>query len=68
MGTRRGVFRIFVGQPNGKSRLEDPGEGGSVIQRWIFRKWDENMDWIYLAQDKDMRRTLLNAAMNLQVP
>jgi hypothetical protein len=26
------------------------------------------MDWIYLALDRDRRRTLLNAVMNLQVP
>jgi len=26
------------------------------------------MDWIYLAQDRDRWRALLNAIMNLQVP
>jgi hypothetical protein len=26
------------------------------------------MDWVYLAQDRDRRRTLLNTVMNLRVP
>jgi hypothetical protein len=50
-----------------KDSMEDPGEGGRVILRWIFRKWDGGggIDWIYLAQDRDRWRTLSNAAMNI---
>jgi hypothetical protein len=29
--------------------------------------WDD-MDWIYLAQDRDWWRALLNMIMNLRVP
>jgi len=39
MGQRRGVYRIFVGKPEGKNNLEDPGIDESVLLRWIFRKW-----------------------------
>jgi hypothetical protein len=33
--------------------LGDPGADGTIILRWIFRKWDVGMDWIELAQDRD---------------
>jgi hypothetical protein len=38
MGDRRGVFRVLVGKPEGKSHLGDPGIDGMITLRWIFRK------------------------------
>jgi hypothetical protein len=46
--------------------LGDPGVGGRIILKWIFKKG--GMDWIELAQDRDRWRALVNAVMNLQVP
>jgi len=40
MGERRGVCKVLAGKTEGKDCLEDPGVDGSVILRWIFRKWD----------------------------
>ena len=40
MGARRGVCRILVGRTQKKNHSEDPGIDGSIILRWIFRKWD----------------------------
>jgi len=34
------VYRVLVGNPEGKSHLADPGLSGRIILRWIFRKWD----------------------------
>jgi len=58
-----------VGEPEGKRPL------GSPRHRWkdnIKMDLQEvgcvGMDWIELAQDRDMWRTLVNAVMNLQVP
>jgi hypothetical protein len=40
VGKGTGVNRVLVGKYEGKSPLEDPGLYGSVISRWVFRKWD----------------------------
>ena len=68
MGDRRGVDRVLVEKPESKSHLENPGVDGSIILKWIFRKWDEGHNWIDLSQDRDRWRALLNAAMHLKVP
>ena len=36
MGERRGVYRVLVRE---RDHLGDPGLGGMIILRWIFRKW-----------------------------
>jgi hypothetical protein len=48
--------------------LEDPGVDERIILKWIFRKWDGDMDWIVLAQDRDRLRALVNAVMKLRAP
>ena len=48
-----------------RGHLEFPGVDGRIILRWIFRTWDEGVDWIDLAQDRDRRRTLVNKAMKI---
>ena len=40
MGERRGVYRVWVGKPEGKNHLEDSELDGKNILRWFFRKWD----------------------------
>jgi len=59
---------FWCGNPRERDHLEGPSVDGRIILRWIFRKWDGDMDWIDLAQDEDRLRALVNAVMSLQFP
>jgi hypothetical protein len=62
MEWRRGVYRVFVGKPEGKKSFET-----------VRLKWEDNikmdlhnvvyggLDWIELAEGKDRWRALVNA-------
>jgi hypothetical protein len=68
MGEGRGVYRVLVGNPEGKRPLGRPR-----------RRWQDNIkvdlreigidgaNWIRLAQDRVQRRAFVNMVMNLQV-
>jgi hypothetical protein len=40
LGEERGLYRVLVGNPEGKRPLGRPRLGGRIILGWIFRKWD----------------------------
>jgi len=69
MGEEMGVYRVFLGKPEGRRPL------GRPRRRWVDNiRMDLQdvgcgyMDWIGLAQDRDRWRTLANVVMNLRVP
>jgi len=69
MGEERGVYRFFVGKPEGKRPL------GRPRHRWVNNiRMDLQevgcgyMDWMGQAQDRDRWLMLVSAVMNLWVP
>ena len=69
MGEERGVYRVLVGEPEGKRPLRRPRHGWVDNNRMDFHEVGCGyMDWIGLSQDRDRWRTLVSALMNLRVP
>jgi hypothetical protein len=61
------VYREFWWENLRKiSHSEDPGIDGTIILRWIFRKWDwGGMNRVDPAQDMERWQALVNVVMNL---
>jgi len=60
---------FWWGKLRERDHLEDPGIGGRIILRWIFRKWNgEGIEWIDLAQDRVSWRAVAKAVMIIRVP
>ena len=57
-----------MGTPEGRDHLKDPAVDGRIILKWIFQKWDEDKDWIDLAQGRDRWQAVVNAGITLRVP
>jgi hypothetical protein len=68
-GEKMNAYTILAGNPHGKRPL------GKLRLKCVDNikmnlsetGWD-GMDWIYLAQDRDQWRALMNTVMNLRVP
>ena len=69
MGEERGVYRVLVGNSEGRRPM------GRPRRRWVDNiRMDlqevgcGHVDWIGLTQDRDRWLTLLSAVMNSRVP
>jgi len=60
---------VEVEKPEGERPLERPRcRWEDNIKMDLQEVGCRRMDWIELAQDRDMRRALVNSVMNLRVP
>jgi hypothetical protein len=68
MGEGRNMYRVLVGKPEGKRPLERPRRRWEDGIKMDLREigWG-GVEWIYLAQDRDVWRAVMNAVMNLRV-
>jgi hypothetical protein len=57
---------VLVGKPTGKKPLGRPIRRCDNIT--ILKKWDANVDWIYLAQNKNRGRALVKAVTIFWAP
>jgi hypothetical protein len=67
MEQRKCLYRVLLGNPEGKNHLEDPDVVGKEILKRIFRKRNGG-HWIGLAEDRDRLRALVNAVMTFRIP
>jgi hypothetical protein len=66
MWEKRKAYRILVGKPEGKSPLGRPRRRWENNIRMDLREIEwSGMDWIYLAQDRDQWRALVNMVMSI---
>ena len=63
------MYKVLVGKSEGKRPFGIPRHRWEdYIEMDLQEVECGDMDWIELAQDRDRERSLVNAAMNLQIP
>ena len=69
MGEGRGVHRVLVGKPEGKSPLGRPRHRWEDNNKMDLQEVGGSCgDWMELAQDRDRWRALVGTVRNLRVP
>jgi len=68
MGEGRGVHRVLVGKPDGTRPLGRPRRRREDnIKMDVQEVGGGCLDWMELAQDRDMWRALVNTVMNIRI-
>jgi hypothetical protein len=69
LGESRGLYRVLVGEPEGKRPLGRPRRRWKDNIRMDLQEVGcEGVDWCDVAQDRDRWRALVSAVMNLRAP
>ena len=62
-----GEEEFWRGNLQERNHSEDLGVDGRIILRWILKKCEWDMAWIYLTQDRDSYQDVFNTVMNIWV-
>jgi phenylpropionate dioxygenase-like ring-hydroxylating dioxygenase large terminal subunit len=65
---RREMHTGFSWASDRKRPLGSPRSRWGITLKWIFKKWDEGVEWTDLNQHRVMWPALMNTVMNLRVP
>jgi hypothetical protein len=68
MGKMRCSYRVLLRKLRERVHFKDTGVVGRIIFKWIFKKWVGGLEWIAVAQNRDMGRAAVNVVMNIRVP
>jgi hypothetical protein len=69
MWERRDVYRVLVGKPEEKRQLGRPRcRWEDNIKIYLQEVGCGGTDWIYVVEDRDRWRAIVNAVMNILIP
>jgi hypothetical protein len=69
MRKMRSSYKILIRIPEGKRPLGRPRyKWETIIRMDLTEIWCEGVNWMYLAQDSDQWRAVVNTVMKLLVP
>jgi hypothetical protein len=61
------IYKILVENPKEKDHSKDQGVDGRTGSRWIIGRLAGGVEWIFLAEDRDRWRAVVNTVMDLRV-